>query len=110
MSRKGAADRRPTGGKRQPAAKTFQEELVGRKRSRPQVEEDPEVERVRKLLCNYVERSLFTQSEVAERCGWSDSRLSRLISGPTGLRFRDLFSVLTAIHVRPRDFFFRLYG
>lgn len=83
---------------------------MGRKRTRRPVDEDPEVERTRKLLSKYVERSLLTQREVAQRCGWSDSRLSRLIGGPTGLRFRDLLSVLTAIHVRPRDFFFRLYG
>lgn len=83
---------------------------MGRKRSRPEVEDEPEIARARKLLSKYVERSLLTQGEVAQRCGWSDSRLSRLIGGPTGLRVRDVLSLLAAIHVQPRDFFFRLYG
>ncbi len=71
---------------------------------------DAEQERTRKLLRTLVEGSLFTQSEVAGRCGWSDSRLSRLVHGPNLIRVTDLLKVLAAIHVPSRDFFYRLYG
>jgi hypothetical protein len=83
---------------------------VGSLKPSPKDEADPELERARKLLRQLVERSLFTKVEVAERCGWSNSRLSRLIGGPTALRIRDLLAVLGAIHVQPGDYFYRLYG
>ena len=69
-----------------------------------------ETERTRKQLQVLLAGSPFTQREVARRCGWSESRLSRLVNGPTLPRVADLLTVLGAIHVTPRDFFHRLYG
>jgi transcriptional regulator with XRE-family HTH domain len=71
---------------------------------------EAELERTRGLLWSMVETSCFTQSEIAIRCGWSDSRLSRLIKGGSSIRIEDLLRVLAAIQISPGDFFYALYG
>ena len=71
---------------------------------------DAELERTRDLLRTLIETSYLTQREIAVRCGWSDSRICRLVQGQTSIRIEDLLTVLAAIRIGPYDFFYTLYG
>ncbi len=75
----------------------------------PRTPVELELGRTVELLQTLFDDSRLTQGEIADRCGWDDSRVSRLLSGGYGIRYFDLFTVLEALRVGRRDFFYRLY-
>jgi hypothetical protein len=70
-----------------------------------------ERERTRKLLCEYVEASGVAQEVLAQDLGLEPSALADILrTDGDDFRLFQLFQILKALHVTPRNFFARLYG
>ena len=79
--------------------------------AKPKRKTQDELERARELLCQYVEASGVSQETLAHRVGLKPSALADILrTGGESFTITQLYQILRALGVTPRDFFGRCYG
>lgn len=71
----------------------------------------PEIDRLRRLLRLYVERSVLSRAAVAEKAGLSEEEVEEVLEDkPLSPYLGHIYDVLRALGTEPRDFFAEYYG